>query len=29
MLSYVRVVGYEGTATVDAPAAAAEGKTGE
>lgn len=29
MLSYVRVVGYEGTATVDTPAPAAEGKTGE
>lgn len=29
MLSYVRVVGYEGTAAVDAPAPAAEGKTGE
>lgn len=29
MLSYVRVVGYEDTATVDAPAGTAEGKTGE
>lgn len=29
MLSYVRVVGYEGTAAIDAPAATAEGKTGE
>lgn len=29
MLSYVRVVGYEDTAAVDAPAAAADGKNGE